>query len=111
MNAIVLSDVSKSYGTVQAVRPLDLTIGASQRVAQLGRNGAGKSTTISMLLGLARPDSGRIQVFGTGPDEASVADGRVGAMLQEGALVPGLTVRELIDFVRRLYPDPLPLDE
>lgn len=110
MNAIVFSNAAKSYGSVQAVRPLDLTIGTGQAVALLGPNGAGKSTTIGMLLGLTRPDSGQIQVFAGSPDDA-VAAGRVGAMLQEGALVPGLTVRELVDFVRRLYPDPLPLDE
>jgi ABC-2 type transport system ATP-binding protein len=110
MNAIVFSSVAKSYGAVQAVQPLDLTIGTGKAVALLGPNGAGKSTTINMLLGLLRPDSGRIQVFDGSPDEA-VAAGRVGAMLQEGALVPGLTVREMVDFVRRLYPDPLPLDE
>jgi ABC-2 type transport system ATP-binding protein len=110
MNAIVFSNVSKSYGSVQAVRPLDLTIGTGEAVALLGPNGAGKSTTIGMLLGLTRPDSGRIQVFDGDPHDA-VAAGRVGAMLQEGALVPGLTVRELVDFVRNLYRDPLPLDE
>ncbi|MFG1878876.1 ABC transporter ATP-binding protein [Sphaerisporangium sp. NPDC049003] len=71
---------------------------------------AGKSTTINMLLGLIRPTSGEIRVFGRAPDEA-VARGEVGAMLQEGTLIPELTVRELIDFIRRLYPDPLPLDQ
>jgi ABC-2 type transport system ATP-binding protein len=110
MNAITLSQVSKSYGTIHAVRGLDLTIGAGQTVAMLGANGAGKSTSIGMLLGLVRPDAGRVEVFGAGPEDA-VARGRVGAMLQDGALVPGLTVREVVDFVRGLYPDPMPLEE
>jgi ABC-2 type transport system ATP-binding protein len=110
MNAIVFTNVSKSYGSVQAVRPLDLVIEAGQTVALLGPNGAGKSTSINMLLGLAKPDTGDIQVFGAAPDDA-VAHGLVGAMLQNGTLVAGLTVREVVDFVRHLYPEPLPLDE
>jgi ABC-2 type transport system ATP-binding protein len=110
MNAIVFAKVSKSYGRVTAVRSLDLGIDSGQTVALLGPNGAGKSTSIAMLLGLTRPDSGAVQVFGRTPD-AAVAAGVVGAMLQDGALVPGLTVRELVDFVRDLYPEPLGRDE
>jgi ABC-2 type transport system ATP-binding protein len=110
MNAIVFANVSKSYGSVPAVRSLDLAIDAGQTVALLGPNGAGKSTSIALLLGLTRPDSGQVRVFGQAPDDA-VAAGLVGAMLQDGALVPGLTVRELIDFIRQLYPAPPGLDE
>jgi ABC-2 type transport system ATP-binding protein len=110
MNAIEFTNVSKSYGSVQAVRSLDLAVETGRTVALLGPNGAGKSTAIGMLLGLLRADSGMVQVFGGNPDSA-VAQGRIGAMLQEGALVHGVTVRELVDFVRSLYPDPLPLDE
>ncbi|MBX6386555.1 MAG: ABC transporter ATP-binding protein, partial [Microbispora sp.] len=76
----------------------------------LGPNGAGKSTSINMLLGLLRPTSGEIRVFGESPDRA-VAAGDVGAMLQEGELIPELTVAETVDFVRRLYPRPLPMEE
>jgi ABC-2 type transport system ATP-binding protein len=110
MNAIALTDVSKSYGEILAVDGLNLTMEPGRTVALLGPNGAGKSTTINMLLGLIRPTAGRIQVFGRTPDEA-VARGDIGAMLQEGTLIPELTVRELVDFIRRLYPDPLPLDQ
>ncbi|WP_405147890.1 ABC transporter ATP-binding protein [Sphaerisporangium sp. NBC_01403] len=110
MNAIALADVSKSYGEVHAVNGLSLTMEQGRTVALLGPNGAGKSTTINMLLGLIRPTAGEIRVFGRSPDEA-VARGEIGAMLQEGTLIPELTVRELIDFIRRLYPAPLPLDQ
>jgi ABC-2 type transport system ATP-binding protein len=110
MEAITFTQVGKSYGSVRAVDTLDLTIGAGQAVALLGPNGAGKSTSISMLLGLALPDSGNVTVFGSAPAEA-VAKGQVGAMLQDGALPEGLTVREIVDFVRQLYPEPLSLDE
>jgi len=110
MDAIALTDVSKSYGNVLAVDTLDLTVEAGRTVALLGPNGAGKSTSIGMLLGLTRPTRGRVEVLGGSPHEA-VARGDVGAMLQTGDLIPELTVRELVDFVRRLYPEPLGLDE
>ncbi|MEU4534828.1 ABC transporter ATP-binding protein [Streptosporangium sp. NPDC023825] len=110
MDAIAFTDVSKSYGNVLAVDTLDLTVEAGRTVALLGPNGAGKSTSIGMLLGLTRPTRGRVEVLGGSPDEA-VARGDVGAMLQTGDLIPELTVRELVGFVRRLYPDPLGLDE
>jgi ABC-2 type transport system ATP-binding protein len=110
MNAITFAGVAKSYGTVRAVETLDLEIGSGQSVALLGPNGAGKSTSIGMLLGLVRPSAGGVRVFGDTTD-AAVRAGKVGAMLQDGALVPGLTVREVVEFVRGLYPEPLPLDE
>ncbi|GII87532.1 ABC transporter ATP-binding protein [Sphaerisporangium siamense] len=110
MNAITFTDVSKTYGEVPAVDGLNLTMEAGRTVALLGPNGAGKSTTINMLLGLVRPGAGRVEIFGRTPDEA-VAAGMVGAMLQDGALIPELTVRETVDFVRRLYPAPLPLTD
>ncbi|GAB3146250.1 ABC transporter ATP-binding protein [Microbispora hainanensis] len=110
MNAIAFTDVTKRYGDVLAVDGLDLEIPAGATVALLGPNGAGKSTSINMLLGLLRPSSGEIRVFGATP-ETAVSDGEIGAMLQEGALIPELTVAETVDFVRRLYPRPLPLEE
>ncbi|GIH99918.1 ABC transporter ATP-binding protein [Planobispora takensis] len=110
MEAIAFTDVSKSYGDVLAVDGLDLSVRAGTTVALLGPNGAGKSTSVNMLLGLLRPTRGRVEVLGRSPDEA-VARGEVGAMLQSGELIPELTVRETVDFVRRLYPDPLDLDE
>ncbi|MEV0970526.1 ABC transporter ATP-binding protein [Microtetraspora glauca] len=110
MDAISFSGVTRTYGDVLAVDGLDLDIPAGRTVALLGPNGAGKSTTINMLLGLLRPTSGEIKVFGDTPSRA-VARGRVGAMLQEGSLIPELTVAETVGFVRGLYPDPLPFDE
>ncbi len=110
MNAIDFHTVTKRYGPVLAVDGLELSLPLGKSVALLGPNGAGKSTSLSLLLGLARPDAGSVDVLGRSPQDA-VKAGTVGAMLQEGELVPGLTVRELVDFVRRLYPDPLTLAE
>jgi ABC-2 type transport system ATP-binding protein len=111
MDEITFTRVTKNYGpAVRAVDALDLTIGTGQAVALLGPNGAGKSTTINMLLGLTRPSDGEIRVFGDTPN-AAVAQGRIGAMLQDGQPVPGLTAREIVGFVRSLYPEPPPLGE
>src|SRR5579885_722903 len=102
---LLLTGLHKSYGTVHAVRDVDISIAPGEIVALLGPNGAGKSTTIDMLLGLSRPDRGRVSVFGLEPS-AAIDRGMVGAMLQSGALIRDLTVRELVDMVAALYPSP-----
>jgi ABC-2 type transport system ATP-binding protein len=107
---IELRGLGKSYGPVAAVRDVDLTIAAGETVALLGPNGAGKSTTIDMVLGLTRPDAGTVTVFGRPPADA-VAAGSVGAMLQAGAVIRDLSVRELLTMVASLYPHPLAVDE
>jgi ABC-2 type transport system ATP-binding protein len=107
---IRLASLSKSYGSVLAVDGIDLEIAPGETVALLGPNGAGKSTTIDMILGLAKPDSGSVQVFGMTPAEA-IAQGAIGAMLQTGQLLRDLTVRELIDMMASLYPNPMGVDE
>ena len=86
------------------------SVAAGETVALLGPNGAGKSTTIDMLLGLLEPDGGTVSVFGA-PPRAAVDAGAVGAMLQTGALIRDLTVRELVAMMASLYPTPLAVDE
>ncbi|MFB7606196.1 ABC transporter ATP-binding protein [Streptomyces gardneri] len=108
--AVAFEAASKAYGPVRAVDGLDLAVPPGETVALLGRNGAGKSTAIGLLLGLDTPDSGRVRLFGGAPADA-VAAGRVGAMLQEGRPVPRVTVRELLTFVARTYPSPMPVAE
>ena len=107
---IVLSRLSKSYGNVHAVRSVDLAIAPGETVAILGPNGAGKTTMIEMVLGLTRPDSGTVTLFGKSPAQA-VAAGAVGGMLQTGALVEYLSVRELVTMVASVYPRPLPVEQ
>jgi ABC-2 type transport system ATP-binding protein len=111
---IHLQGLTKTYrgptGPVQAVRGIDVAIARGETVALLGPNGAGKSTTIDMLLGLSRPDSGSVTVFGRSPRAAADA-GLVGGMLQTGALIRDLSVRELLIVVASIYPRPLDVDE
>ncbi|HEV2639141.1 MAG TPA: ABC transporter ATP-binding protein [Actinocrinis sp.] len=105
-SAIRLTGVTKRYGALTAVDDLSLDIPRGRTVALLGQNGAGKSTTVGMLMGLIEPDSGTVQVGGGAP-RAAVTGGRIAAMLQDCGLMPGVTVAELVELGRRLYPAPL----
>jgi ABC-2 type transport system ATP-binding protein len=108
--AVSLMGLRKSYGDVRAVDNVDLLIAPGEVVALLGPNGAGKSTTVDMLLGLTKPDGGHVTVFGRGPREA-VTEGRIGAMLQGGALLDDATVGETVGMVASLHRKPLPVKE
>ena len=63
-SAIVVADLAKSYGTIDAVKGISFTVRRGTTTALLGGNGAGKTTTLSMLLGLLTPTAGRITVLG-----------------------------------------------
>jgi ABC-2 type transport system ATP-binding protein len=103
--AVELADVAKHYGPVAAVNGLDLRIAPGETVALLGPNGSGKTTTMSILLGLLQPDRGHARLFGATPRQAAVT-GHVGAMLQDSELMGGVGVGRLLRFVRVLYPEP-----
>jgi ABC-2 type transport system ATP-binding protein len=62
--AIVVTDLRKSYGEVEAVRGLSFSVRRGTTTALLGGNGAGKTTTLSMLLGVLTPTAGRVTVLG-----------------------------------------------
>ncbi|MCF0076187.1 ABC transporter ATP-binding protein [Streptomyces lomondensis] len=104
-SVVAFDQVSKAYDAVRAVDALTLALRPGETVALLGPNGAGKSTALDLLLGLKKPDSGTVRLFGTGPREAIVA-GRVGAMLQSGGLMDGVTVAELVRLACALHPKP-----
>jgi ABC-2 type transport system ATP-binding protein len=104
---IHLAGLTKEFGSLRAVDHLDLEIRRGETVALLGPNGAGKTTTISMLLGLLAPDSGGVTVLGM-PPAAAIQSARIGAMLQEGSLMPGVRVGELLDYVLGLCVSPMP---
>ena len=105
-DAVRLEALTKDFGSLRAVDHLDLTIRRGETVALLGPNGAGKTTTIAMLLGLLAPTSGTASVLGMPPTQA-IQSGHVGAMLQEGSLMPGVRVGELLDYALSLRSSPL----
>ena len=105
-----LRAVHKAYGPTEALNGIDLTIEPGELAAILGPNGAGKTTAISCMLGLRRPTSGTVRLFGLPPD-IRAARSRRGVMLQESGLPGQLTVRELVELFRSYYPSPLATTE
>lgn len=110
MNAATLTSVTKNYGMVEALRGLDLTIRPGELVALLGANGAGKTTAVRLLLGLAKPTSGSVKVFDGDPRDARSRT-RMGAVLQVARVPETLKVREHIDLFRSYYPHPMSMPE
>jgi ABC-2 type transport system ATP-binding protein len=104
--AVQLENASKSFGAVQAVKNVSLSIQPGEIVSFLGPNGAGKTTAISLMLGLRAPTSGTARVFGHDPREARTRS-RLGVMLQESDVPSTLRVREAVDLIGRSYPRPL----
>jgi len=70
--AISARALEKSYGSVQALRGVDLDVPRGAAFGFIGENGAGKTTLIKLLLGVARPDSGEVRVFGGSPDDVHI---------------------------------------
>lgn len=110
MNVIELSQVSKRYGTLEALKGIDLSVEPGEIVGVLGPNGAGKTTAIHIMLGLKRASSGQVRLFGQHPEHPEVR-ARVGVMLQDSGVPETLTVKELVRLFGRYYPDTLPVDE
>jgi ABC-2 type transport system ATP-binding protein len=102
----VLAKVSKRFGATVALDGLDLEIRRGELLALLGQNGAGKTTAISLFLGLQRPDAGTALLFGGSPLRLA-ARRQIGVMMQEAALIPELRVREQIELVASYYPSPM----
>ena len=101
---------SRRYGDVLALDRVDLEVRAGELVGLLGPNGAGKSTLMNLLVGLRRPSSGRVELFGGDPrDPASRR--QIGVTPQETGLPGTLRVGEVVDFVSAHYPDPVPRAE
>ena len=108
--AIELRGLTKGFGSVRAVRGIDLTVRPGEIIAFLGPNGAGKTTTIDMVLGLAQPDDGSAQVYGMEPS-AAVRHGLVSAVMQTGGLLRDLTVEETLRLTASLFSDTRPVSE
>ena len=100
---IEVSNLTKDYGTVVAVRDLSFSVGKGEIVGFLGPNGAGKSTTLRVLAGFLGATSGRVRIAGHDIAEAPLAARRaLGYMPESAPLYPELRVSEYLQFRARL---------
>ncbi|MET9807147.1 ABC transporter ATP-binding protein [Streptomyces halstedii] len=96
--AIEAHEVRRRYaGGFEAVTGISFSVARGELFALLGTNGAGKTSTVELLEGLARPDGGSVRVLGHDPyRERAAVRPRVGVMLQEGGFPSDLTVTETL---------------
>lgn len=102
---VELRDVTRGFGTNIAVRKVDLQIGPGVCYGLIGRNGAGKSSLLRLIMGMLRPDRGEVRLFGHDPiREAEKAKLHVGYLAEDLAFPPSMTPSELYRFYSDCYP-------
>ena len=112
MSAIVVEDLRKSYGDVEAVRGVSFEVPEGRVFALVGPNGAGKTTTVEICEGFRSRTAGRVSVLGFDPAKGERAmKAQIGIVLQSTGVDPYLTVAETIEQYRRYYQDPRSVDE
>jgi ABC-2 type transport system ATP-binding protein len=110
--AVEITDLRKSYGPVEAVRGISLSVQEGEVFALLGPNGAGKTTTVEILEGFRRRDSGQVSVLGFDPASGGrQLKEQLGIVLQTSGVDPYLTVTETVEMFGSYYPKPRPADE
>ena len=114
MSAITVAGLRKSFGPVRAVDDVSFVVERGQVFALLGPNGAGKTTSIEILEGFVGRDGGAVEVLGVDPGQRHqqrwLRD-RTGVVLQELAVEPYFTVRQVLQRNAGFYPAPRPVDE
>lgn len=103
-NVIQTHGLSKTYGEIHALKPLELNVPKNSIFGFLGPNGAGKTTTMKLLLGLTRATAGGGTIFGLDISRDSVEiRSRVGYLPQEPRFYEYMTAREILDFTARFF--------
>ncbi len=111
-NAIVVTDLRKSYDGVEALRGVSFEVRAGEVFGLLGPNGAGKTTAVEILEGYRQRDGGEVSVLGHDPATAPrELRERVGVVLQQSEFTPLLTVRELHRMFAGYYERPRDVDD
>ncbi|MEO8597632.1 MAG: ABC transporter ATP-binding protein [Candidatus Solibacter sp.] len=109
---VAVTDLSKRYGSTEAVCGVSFEIGAGQIFGLLGPNGAGKSTTLECVLGLRQPDRGSIRIAGLDVQRHALqVKLLVGAQLQAATLQDKITPRQALDLFGAFYDDPVATDD
>ncbi len=95
MNVLEVDDLHVSYGSVHAVRGVDLAVAEGEIVGLLGANGAGKTSTLEVCEGYRPASSGAVRVLGRDPGDRDLRQ-QVGVVLQDVGVTPFLSVREVL---------------
>jgi ABC-2 type transport system ATP-binding protein len=104
IHAIETEGLTKRYGSLVALAPLDLTVQKGEVVGYLGPNGAGKTTTIRAILGLIRPTAGSVKIFGVDAWSQKVkAHKQIAYIPGEATLWPSLTGAETLHLLARIH--------
>jgi ABC-2 type transport system ATP-binding protein len=93
MDVVKTSALCKTYGAKYAVEQLEMVVPQGAVYGFIGQNGAGKSTTMKMICGLAYPTSGNINLFGKTVNDPD-ARKKTGALIESAGLYPGLSAHE-----------------
>jgi ABC-2 type transport system ATP-binding protein len=105
--AIEVTDLRKSYGSVEAVRGISFAVEPGEIYGLLGPNGAGKTTTVEILEGYRDRSAGEVRVLGRDPQERDRhLQEQVGIVLQSCGFYPRVTVREAVTHFAKAYPEP-----
>ena len=113
MTCVIEADaLTKSYSGKLALDKFSLRVKEGMIFGLLGPNGAGKTTAIEIMLGLRTSESGTVRVLGENPEKhyQRIAP-KIGAMLQEGGINPGLKPREALKLYSSFYPESLEIDD
>ena len=104
MNVIEIKNLHKAFGDIKAVNDLNFSVKKGELFAFLGENGAGKSTTISIMCGLLKKDSGEVFICGENQDTATdFAKRKLGVVFQNSVLDASLTVKDNLKTKAALY--------
>lgn len=105
---VIVRQLRKSFGTQVVLNGIDLQVARGETLAVLGRSGTGKSVLLRLIIGLQRPDSGSIEIYGREVsslrlDELNKLRKRIGFLFQQGALYDSLSVEENVAFPLRRH--------
>ncbi len=98
MTSVVLKDIRKSFGSLEVIKGIDLTVKKGEFCVFVGPSGCGKSTLLRMISGLETSSSGQIVIDGEDVTHAEPSKRGIAMVFQSYALYPHLTVRENIGF-------------
>jgi|HubBroStandDraft_6_1064221.scaffolds.fasta_scaffold01524_9 ABC-2 type transport system ATP-binding protein len=114
MPAVIVEHLAKSYGDTVAVREVSFEVQKGEVFALLGPNGAGKTTCVEILEGFRARSRGRVETLGVDPADTSTQRwlrARIGVVLQELAIEPYYSVRQVLNRNAGYYPNPRPVEE